>query len=115
MRILHILDHSIPLQSGYTFRTRNILREQDKLGWDTYHVTGLKQRTTKGLEEVVDGLHFYRTPDRGFSFGQTANVQSAAGDQDSGGAHRAGDRKGETRHPARSFTGTEWSGCFAGR
>jgi PEP-CTERM/exosortase A-associated glycosyltransferase len=70
MRILHILDHSIPLQSGYTFRTRNILREQDKLGWDTCHVTGLKQRTTKGLEEVVDGLHFYRTPDRGSVLGK---------------------------------------------
>ena len=28
MRILHILDHSIPLHSGYTFRTRNILRQQ---------------------------------------------------------------------------------------
>jgi hypothetical protein len=28
LRVLHILDHSIPLQSGYTFRTRAILREQ---------------------------------------------------------------------------------------
>src|SRR5574338_53758 len=28
MRILHILDHSIPLHSGYTFRTAAILREQ---------------------------------------------------------------------------------------
>lgn len=62
MRILHILDHSIPLQSGYTFRTRNILREQRKLGWETCHVTGLKQIGASQLEEEVDGLHFYRTP-----------------------------------------------------
>jgi glycogen synthase len=63
MRILHILDHSIPLQSGYTFRTRNILREQDKLGWETSHVTGLKQLGVTALEEEVEGLHFYRTAD----------------------------------------------------
>ena len=61
MRILHILDHSIPLQSGYTFRTRNILREQQKLGWETCHVTGLKHRGSTAPEEEIDGLHFYRT------------------------------------------------------
>ncbi|MEZ5490791.1 MAG: glycosyltransferase, exosortase A system-associated [Gammaproteobacteria bacterium] len=61
MRILHILDHSIPLHSGYTFRTRNILREQRALGWHTAHVTGLKQGESPASEETVDGLHFYRT------------------------------------------------------
>ena len=68
MRVLHILDHSIPLQSGYTFRTRNILRYQRKLGWETYHVTGLKQGDGTVLEEEVDGLHFYRTPGAGSLF-----------------------------------------------
>ena len=62
MRVLHILDHSIPLHSGYTFRTRSILREQQALGWDTFHVTGSKQGVCADLEEDVDGLHFYRTP-----------------------------------------------------
>ncbi|WP_124945844.1 TIGR04063 family PEP-CTERM/XrtA system glycosyltransferase [Sulfurirhabdus autotrophica] len=62
MRILHILDHSIPLHSGYTFRTLAILREQRKLGWDTYHITSAKQENCKVPEEDVDGLHFYRTP-----------------------------------------------------
>jgi PEP-CTERM/exosortase A-associated glycosyltransferase len=62
VRILHILDHSIPLHSGYTFRTRNILREQRKLGWETCHVTGLKHRDKNyAAEEEVDGLKFYRT------------------------------------------------------
>jgi PEP-CTERM/exosortase A-associated glycosyltransferase len=61
MRILHVLDHSIPLQSGYTFRTRNILREQRKLGWETCHVTGLKHLGVTAEVEDVDGLHFYRT------------------------------------------------------
>jgi PEP-CTERM/exosortase A-associated glycosyltransferase len=62
MRVLHILDHSIPLHSGYTFRTRAILREQRALGWETFHVTGSKHDSSDMLEETVDGLHFYRTP-----------------------------------------------------
>ncbi|MDA1325193.1 MAG: glycosyltransferase WbuB, partial [Proteobacteria bacterium] len=39
MRILHILDHSIPLHSGYTFRTLSILEQQRALGWETHHLT----------------------------------------------------------------------------
>lgn len=62
MRVLHVLDHSIPLHSGYTFRTRSILREQRALGWETFHVTGSKQNSDDALEDTVDGLHFYRTP-----------------------------------------------------
>ncbi len=62
MRILHVLDHSIPLHSGYTFRTLSILREQRKLGWETFHLTSPKQINCDALEEHVDGWHFYRTP-----------------------------------------------------
>jgi len=62
MRILHVLDHSIPLHSGYTFRTASLLREQRALGWDTFHITSPKQGETQAPEETVDGLHFYRTP-----------------------------------------------------
>jgi PEP-CTERM/exosortase A-associated glycosyltransferase len=62
MKVLHVLDHSIPLHSGYTFRTRSILREQRALGWETFHVTSAKQGASDALEETVDGLHFYRTP-----------------------------------------------------
>ena len=61
MKILHILDHSIPLHSGYTFRTRAILEQQRKLGWETAHVTSTKHVAESADEETVDGLHFYRT------------------------------------------------------
>ena len=62
MRILHILDHSVPLHSGYTFRTLAILRQQRKLGWQTVHLTGAKQgRHQSGPEHEVDGWHFFRT------------------------------------------------------
>jgi len=61
VRVLHILDHSIPLQSGYTFRTRAIVREQRRLGWETFHLTSPKHTAAGGAEEDVEGLHFYRT------------------------------------------------------
>ena len=62
MRTLHVLDHSIPLHSGYTFRTAALLREQRALGWETFHLTSPKQGETSASFEDVDGLRFYRTP-----------------------------------------------------
>ena len=62
MRILHILDHSLPLHSGYTFRTLSILQEQRRLGWQTWHLTGPKQNAGDALEETIDGWCFSRTP-----------------------------------------------------
>lgn len=61
LRILHVLDHSIPLHSGYTFRTRSILRQQRALGWETCHITGSKQGAATAAVERVEGLDFYRT------------------------------------------------------
>jgi PEP-CTERM/exosortase A-associated glycosyltransferase len=61
MKILHVLDHSIPLHSGYTFRTRAILQQQKKLGWQTYHVTSPKHKIAKRAVEDVDGLTFFRS------------------------------------------------------
>lgn len=62
VRILHILDHSLPVHSGYTFRTRAILKAQQHLGWEVRGVTGLRHRIEGPLAETVDGLGFYRTP-----------------------------------------------------
>jgi len=71
LRILHVLDHSVPLQSGYTFRTRAILLEQRRLGWETFHLTSPKHPAPAGSEEQIDGLHFFRTP---WEPGATASV-----------------------------------------
>ncbi len=62
IRVLHVLDHSIPLHSGYTFRTAALLREQRALGWETFQLTSPKQGATATPFEDVDGLRFYRTP-----------------------------------------------------
>jgi len=62
LRVLHIFDHSLPLHSGYTFRSANILRGQRRLGWETTHLTSPKQGKCAAMEEQADGLSFYRTP-----------------------------------------------------
>jgi PEP-CTERM/exosortase A-associated glycosyltransferase len=74
VRILHVLDHSVPLHSGYSFRTLAIIREQRRLGWQTAHLTSTKHEVSAtGLAghrppvrgnalETVDGLDFHRTP-----------------------------------------------------
>ena len=59
-KILHVLDHSIPLHSGYTFRTRSILKHQHQLGYETVHITGSKHFPYEESEEEVEGLKFYR-------------------------------------------------------
>jgi glycogen(starch) synthase len=61
MRVLHVLDHSAPLHSGYAFRTLSILREQRKLGWHTDHLTSPKQGPGVAVVETVDGWRFHRT------------------------------------------------------
>ncbi len=60
MRVMHVLDHSVPLQSGYAFRTLSILREQRARGWETVHVTSTKHATIKPVEES-HGFRFHRT------------------------------------------------------
>ncbi|OYV02104.1 MAG: glycosyltransferase, exosortase A system-associated [Burkholderiales bacterium PBB5] len=67
MRVLHVLDHSIPLHSGYTFRTAALLRGQRALGWETHHLTSPKHQVDAAKDaptdaQTVDGLHFFRTP-----------------------------------------------------
>lgn len=62
MRVLHILDHSIPLHSGYSFRTLAILKAQRELGWETLHLTSPKQGPVAADTEEVDGWQFFRTP-----------------------------------------------------
>lgn len=63
LRVLHVLDHSLPLHSGYAFRTLAIVREQRRLGWETFQLTTPKQGPCDMEEEpVAEGLRFHRTP-----------------------------------------------------
>ena len=78
-KILHILDHSIPLHSGYSFRTLAILREQRRLGWETLQLTSSKHHGAGADEEEVDGFHFYRTRAAGGGWRQRAPTIKEAG------------------------------------
>lgn len=64
-RVLHVLDHSLPLHSGYTFRTRAILKAQEGMGWEVRGLTGQRHAVPQASEwhavEEADGLLFYRT------------------------------------------------------
>ena len=71
MRILHVLDHSLPLHSGYTFRTRAIMKAQEARGWKVAGLTGVRQfvgqsgQSPLALvpdEETAEGLRCFRTP-----------------------------------------------------
>ncbi len=68
--VLHVLDHSLPLHSGYTFRTRAIMKAQVNAGWKVAGITGVRQyqggQTLSDTEQMtegqmVEGLHFHRT------------------------------------------------------
>jgi glycogen(starch) synthase len=80
MRILHILDHGLPLQSGYTFRTRAILKAQEARGWAVAAVTGPRHGAVATSAESVDGLTFYRTlaPAKAGPIGELAGIHAFA-------------------------------------
>lgn len=60
-RILHVLDHSLPLHSGYSFRTRAILKAQQGAGLEVHGITGLRHVMEGPDVEECDGILFHRT------------------------------------------------------
>jgi PEP-CTERM/exosortase A-associated glycosyltransferase len=62
MRILHVLDHSLPLHSGYTFRTRAIVTAQKAKGLSVACLTGARHLAAGPDPELIEGIEFFRTP-----------------------------------------------------
>jgi PEP-CTERM/exosortase A-associated glycosyltransferase len=62
MRILHILDHSLPLQSGYVYRTLGIVNQQRAFGWEPVLLTSGKHYAPGPAREKIGGWEFLRTP-----------------------------------------------------
>src|SRR5919198_6183647 len=62
MRILHILDHSLPLQSGYVYRTLGIVNQQRTLGCEPVLLTSGKHYAPGPDPERIDTWEFRRTP-----------------------------------------------------
>ncbi len=61
-KVLHVLDHSLPLHSGYTFRTRAILKAQAGAGLEVRGITGQRHLAAGSDPEEADGISFHRTP-----------------------------------------------------
>jgi len=62
MRILHILDHSLPLHSGYVYRTLGIINQQRALGWEPVLLTSGKHYAPGPAREQIGEWEFLRTP-----------------------------------------------------
>jgi PEP-CTERM/exosortase A-associated glycosyltransferase len=64
-RVLHVLDHSLPVHSGYSFRSESILQAQRDRGWQVSAVTSPKheaslESSAPAIEEI-GGVRYYRT------------------------------------------------------
>lgn len=70
MRILHVFDHSLPLQSGYVFRSLGILTAQRGFGWETIQLTGPRHNAGFPPQDSVDGWTFHRTGRSGGRWGR---------------------------------------------
>jgi PEP-CTERM/exosortase A-associated glycosyltransferase len=62
-KILHVLYHSLPPQSGYAFRSHNILNSQSKRGWDVVAVTApqVERSSFDRSTETINGFRYYRS------------------------------------------------------
>jgi len=79
MRVLHVLDHSLPLQSGYVFRTLGILSAQRALGWSTLQLTSPRYHSGGDPIETIDGWEFHRTTKRATSVPLLRELQEMRG------------------------------------
>ena len=54
MRVLHLLDHSVPLHSGYSFRTLALLQEQRTLiEQQQATIAAQHEQLTRATEQIV--------------------------------------------------------------
>src|SRR5271165_2713477 len=62
--VLHVLDHSWPVLSGYSIRSRNLIASQHRLGQAIVVITGpLHQLDDPAASDImVDGVDYLRTP-----------------------------------------------------
>lgn len=65
LKILHVLDHSLPVHSGYAFRSQDIIEAQRNRGWRAVGLTSPKhQAAWKGIPTECDDsnrLRYFRT------------------------------------------------------
>ncbi|MBN2474414.1 MAG: glycosyltransferase, exosortase A system-associated [Pirellulales bacterium] len=66
MKILHVLDHSVPETDGYCVRSANIVQFQKAHGLEPVVVTSAQHEAeVTGDVEVIDGIRYHRMLSRG--------------------------------------------------
>jgi glycogen synthase len=60
MKVLHVLDHSLPIFSGYSFRSQSILKGQAILGLTPVVLTSPKHGSHSDAVEEIESIRFYR-------------------------------------------------------
>lgn len=60
MRVLHVLDHSLPYFSGYSFRSDYIIRAQHRLGFQPAVITSPKHENFAEPCETMGGVSYHR-------------------------------------------------------
>ncbi len=60
MKVLHVLDHSLPYFSGYSFRSDYIIRHQKRLGLQPVVVTSPKHEDFTSASERIEGVDYFR-------------------------------------------------------
>lgn len=67
MKVLHVLDHSIPYVDGYTIRSRHIVHKQKELGIHPVVMTSPLHRTLWDRNpELIDAVHYHRISSENF-------------------------------------------------
>jgi PEP-CTERM/exosortase A-associated glycosyltransferase len=65
VRVCHLLDHSLPVHSGYAFRSHAILSVQRRRGWAVTVLTSPKHHESRpedaGGSQFVDGIEYQRS------------------------------------------------------
>ena len=61
MNVLHVLDHSVPLFSGYSFRSRSIIHAERALGLNPIVLTSPKHGSPADGVDAIEGIRYYRT------------------------------------------------------
>ena len=61
MKVLHVLNDSVPLVGGYTSRSKCIVKYQKRVGIEPFVVTSVRQGLTGVRSEEIDGITYFRT------------------------------------------------------
>jgi len=62
MRVLHVLNHGLPTQDGYVYRTHGLIKGQRQHGIETFHLTSPRhEHPVPSAIEDVEGWQFFRT------------------------------------------------------